>query len=366
MCDFAAALADRVIPRVPMRQWVLTVPHGLRGKMAYDPGLTTVVLRQLIAAVTGWLRGRARRLGIRGPIKTGAVTVIQRFNSALDVSPHFHVLFMDGLYSFPVGRKPVFHPTPAPRDEDVAHVAAAVFRRVERKLADREEAMKDGRPGVPAPGPQAGRSLTASGRPARLHLVVDGRSSLCSAGALLLMAMLTGGACGESRLAGGIDGRPGDAADVGTSDQASGDAQVATPPSCGGSVDATGQSPDGPFVGSVVYVSFTDTCQAIFVSVYDVSQPLWSSFDMALPTGAEAGMDLNLNGTTVDVVFGGAALQTSAVVDVTASDPFAAPDAGGSWGSVQGTFSLSLDGFSITGSFSSPYCHYGRTGCMGG
>ena len=90
------------------------------------------------AAVSAWLRGKAKRLGIRGAIKTGAVTVIQRFNSALDVSPHFHVLFMDGVYSFPVGRKPVFHPTPAPRDEDVAHVAAGVFGRVERKLADQE------------------------------------------------------------------------------------------------------------------------------------------------------------------------------------------------------------------------------------
>jgi hypothetical protein len=138
MCDFAAAMADRVIPRAPVRQWVLTVPHGLRGKMAYDPALTTEVLRQLIAAVSAWLRGRARRLGIRGVIKTGAVTVIQRFNSALDVSPHFHVLFLDGVYSFSVGRKPLFHPTPAPRDDDVARVAAAVFRRVERKLADRE------------------------------------------------------------------------------------------------------------------------------------------------------------------------------------------------------------------------------------
>jgi len=64
------------------------------------------------------------------------VTVIRRFNSALDVSPHFHVLFLDGVYSFAVAGQPVFHPTPAPRDEDIARIAAAVFRRVERKLAD--------------------------------------------------------------------------------------------------------------------------------------------------------------------------------------------------------------------------------------
>ena len=195
MCDFAAALADRVIPRVPMRQWVLTVPHGLRGKIAYDPGLTTVVLRQLIAAVSAWLRGRARRLGIRGPIKTGAVTIIQRFNSALDVSPHFHVLFMDGVYSFPVGRKPVFHPTPAPRDEDVAHVAAAVFRRVERKLPHREPSAGQRRfvesapllvsmaeasaRGVVATGPRRGcRIVRVRGPSTDVHAVVMGR--LCA------------------------------------------------------------------------------------------------------------------------------------------------------------------------------------------
>jgi hypothetical protein len=41
-----------------------------------------------------------------------------------------------GACSFPPGRKPVFHPTPAPTDEEVARVVAAVFRRVERALAD--------------------------------------------------------------------------------------------------------------------------------------------------------------------------------------------------------------------------------------
>jgi len=44
---------------------------------------------------------------------------------------------LDGAYSFAPGRKPVFHPTLAPTDEDVACVVAAVFRPVERVLADR-------------------------------------------------------------------------------------------------------------------------------------------------------------------------------------------------------------------------------------
>jgi hypothetical protein len=40
-------------------------------------------VRQFIAAVSSWLRRRARRVGIRGALKDGAVTVIQRFNSAV-------------------------------------------------------------------------------------------------------------------------------------------------------------------------------------------------------------------------------------------------------------------------------------------
>jgi hypothetical protein len=138
MCDFAARLVSNVLPWVPVRQWVLTVPHRLRAKLAVDPALTTVVLREFIAAVSAWVRRRARRLGIRGALKTGAVTVIQRFNSAVDVAPHFHSLFTDGVYTFPSAGKPIFDPVPSPSDEDVAQVAAAVFRRVERKFARRE------------------------------------------------------------------------------------------------------------------------------------------------------------------------------------------------------------------------------------
>jgi hypothetical protein len=67
-------------------------------------------LCEFISAVSSWLRRRARRLGLRGQLKTGAVTVIQRFNSAVDLSPHFHALVLDGVYSFPAGRAPVFTP----------------------------------------------------------------------------------------------------------------------------------------------------------------------------------------------------------------------------------------------------------------
>jgi hypothetical protein len=82
MCDFATRAVDRVFPRVPIRQWVLTCPRDLRPRLAADPDLTTLVLRTFVAAVSSWLRRQGRRLGLRGALKTGGATVIQRFNSA--------------------------------------------------------------------------------------------------------------------------------------------------------------------------------------------------------------------------------------------------------------------------------------------
>lgn len=32
--------------------------------------------------------------------KAGAVTLIQRFGSALSLNPHLHMLFLDGVYTF--------------------------------------------------------------------------------------------------------------------------------------------------------------------------------------------------------------------------------------------------------------------------
>jgi hypothetical protein len=163
----------------------------------FDPALTSLVLRQLVAAVSSWLRRRARRLGVRGALKTGAIAVIQRFNSAAAASPHFHTLFLDGMFAFRPGAAPMFHPTPAPLDEDVARVAASVFRRVERRLASREPSAAQRRfeeestawcalasasvAGVSATGPRRGRALVRVRGPdgaVALDAVITGR--LCA------------------------------------------------------------------------------------------------------------------------------------------------------------------------------------------
>ena len=86
MADTAAWLVDRVLPYVPVRQWVLTLPYPLRYRCAWDARLTTEVLRAFSRSLFADQRRRARQFfGIqRG--QNGSVTFIQRFGSALNLN----------------------------------------------------------------------------------------------------------------------------------------------------------------------------------------------------------------------------------------------------------------------------------------
>jgi hypothetical protein len=143
MCDFAAHLRDHVMPRVPVRQWVLTVPHGLRFHMAFNLEVTGLVLRTFVSVVSRWLSRRARAVGIRGLLKTGGVTVIQRFGSALNLNVDFHTLMIDGVYELRLGGPSIFHPVPAPTDDEVAAIAGVVLRKVGEKVARLGDVVED-------------------------------------------------------------------------------------------------------------------------------------------------------------------------------------------------------------------------------
>jgi hypothetical protein len=139
MADTAAHLVDRVLPEAPVRQWVLTLPYALRYRCAYNARLTSDVLRAFIRALCAELRQRAQRLwGVRAE-QCGAVTVVQRFGSALELNVHFHTLALDGAYTYAAdpGQPTRFLPLPAPEPHEVARVLAGTARRIERVLAAR-------------------------------------------------------------------------------------------------------------------------------------------------------------------------------------------------------------------------------------
>ena len=61
MADTAARLTDQILPRVPVRQWVLSLPYEIRYRLAWDGKLIAAVLAVFLRVVYGWYRRQARQ-----------------------------------------------------------------------------------------------------------------------------------------------------------------------------------------------------------------------------------------------------------------------------------------------------------------
>jgi len=176
MADTAAWLVDDVIPDVPVRQWVLSVPYRVRFALARDAKLLTKALTIFVAEVFRDVRrrtkaatgagpegkGKRRRSppgtllrqpseapglgakeGSAGPRReaglalrsatrrreAGAVTGVQRFGGALNLNVHFHTILLDGVFE-----EDGFREAPEPSDDDVERVLLRSRRRIERML----------------------------------------------------------------------------------------------------------------------------------------------------------------------------------------------------------------------------------------
>jgi hypothetical protein len=138
MAGTAAHLVECVLPEVPVRQWVLTLPYPLRYRCAWDARLTSGVLRAFLRALFADLRRRARRHHDVPSGHCGSVTFIQRFSSAVNLTPHFYSLVLDGVYAGPANNPGRFIPLPPPETEDVARVMTGTALRVMRLLEKRE------------------------------------------------------------------------------------------------------------------------------------------------------------------------------------------------------------------------------------
>jgi hypothetical protein len=134
MTHFAAHLIDEVLPRAPVRQWVLTVPYRLRYRMAYDHALCGAIHKAFTRALLFSYRHRAAARGIAYG-RTGAVTCIQRFGSALNLNPHFHTQALDGVFVEQHGGMLSFHPLRAPTNDEVHAVLEDLMCRLQPVLA---------------------------------------------------------------------------------------------------------------------------------------------------------------------------------------------------------------------------------------
>jgi hypothetical protein len=136
MGESAARLVDHVLPHVPVRQWVLSLPYRLRYLLARNHDLCRAVLGACVRALLAFQRRRARRGGLRDG-HSGCVTVIQRFGGGLNLNVHFHTLVLDGVFTEGAEKMLRFEPTPPPTDEEIGVVLATIRTRVRRLLRRR-------------------------------------------------------------------------------------------------------------------------------------------------------------------------------------------------------------------------------------
>ena len=103
MAETAAHLSDHVFPRLPVRQWVLSVPKRLRYDMQRDAAVLDMVLRIFLRVIEQTLQASspgsvsADKPSTASP-HIGAVAFIHRFGSSLNEHVHFHVCAVDGAF----------------------------------------------------------------------------------------------------------------------------------------------------------------------------------------------------------------------------------------------------------------------------
>ncbi len=67
MTQEAARLVDTVLPQIPYRQWVFTMPYDLRAYAAFNAGLHGDIHRAFLGGVTAFCVKRAKANGIVDP-----------------------------------------------------------------------------------------------------------------------------------------------------------------------------------------------------------------------------------------------------------------------------------------------------------
>jgi Putative transposase len=106
LAQTAAHLVECVIPWVPTRQWVVSVPIPLRYWMAASKDLTAKVHTIIRTTIAQYYVNQAVKRGIeRQQVQPGSVTFLQRFGGSLNMNLHFHVVFLEAKVLQKISRR---------------------------------------------------------------------------------------------------------------------------------------------------------------------------------------------------------------------------------------------------------------------
>jgi len=140
MANSAAHHVDRILPAVPLRQFVLSLPFELRRLAAFRADVARALGRIFIEAVA---LEQKREAGLPGSQQLAA-NHLQRFGGSLNLNLHYHAIVADGVFAKDTAGKVHFHGLPAPSPELLERIVRRIHERSLRWL--RKHGLLDERP----------------------------------------------------------------------------------------------------------------------------------------------------------------------------------------------------------------------------
>ena len=128
MADSAALLLDDVLLSYPIRQWVLSLLILLWLLLARNPSELSKVMQIIHRAISTLIVNKAGLTNKQA--KTGAVTLIQRFGSALNFNIHYHMLFLEGAISQSPWGGITFTRIKGPSHNDMVELVHTISQRI--------------------------------------------------------------------------------------------------------------------------------------------------------------------------------------------------------------------------------------------
>jgi Transposase zinc-binding domain/Putative transposase len=94
MAEEAAQVVDRVVPNVPLRQWVLSFPFPISVLAAKRHEVLKALGNIFAEEIARCIETAAARPNVA----TGTISFVQRFGSSLNLHVHLHVMCPDALF----------------------------------------------------------------------------------------------------------------------------------------------------------------------------------------------------------------------------------------------------------------------------
>jgi len=136
MVETAAHLVDHVLPHLPVRQWVLSVPKRLRYFMQRDGSVLNMVLRIFLRVIAQSVQAHCPGAALvdQAALHIGAVAFIHRFGSSLNGHVHFHVCVVDGVFEEVACEVVADGAATAPPPEVIFHAASPIDESVQAQV----------------------------------------------------------------------------------------------------------------------------------------------------------------------------------------------------------------------------------------